>query len=174
MHVQFVTLMDNPVRILGRRARLSHTFLDHDVLFVDDEEALARHRNGEWQGMLPRLRKGLTDCGALCCDLMQFSAATLIDLLPPLASLPDALQDELKRAIDAKVGEWLEASAAKVKVHVTHQQFALALEVFESTAADPAASGERLIADWRAVRNTAVALKALFADGTIPRGIVVP
>jgi len=169
----FVTLLDNHSFVLGRRARLSHTFLDHEILLVDDIEAIARLHNGDWPDELIRLDKRLDDCQTLACELMLFSGSTLIDLLPPLQSLPEEQRAALRIAVDAHFKTWLLESDAEAMATSAVRKLRHAIEKFKITVNLGDRSDESVTSDWGVVRHAAARLKALFIDGTIPRGIVV-
>ena len=173
MEKLFVTLFDNHSRVLGRRARLSHTFLDHEVLLIDDIEAIARQHNGDWPDELLRLHKRLDDCQALTCELMMFSGSTLIDLLPPLQLLSEEERAALKIAVDAHVKMWLVESDAEAKATSAVRKLLHAVDRFKETVNRCDKLDESVTSDWGVVRQAAAMLKTLFIDGTIPRGIVL-
>jgi len=158
-----------PVQVL--RAQVSHTWLDHEILFVSADEAVRRWQDGDW-GRLQRDFRGYRQrAQALLERLEEFSGYLDYDGPQAEAELgPEVRARFRERALE----RWrVQADYPALRAAYVAQLEALtmALDGFESTVADLAARASNIASAWQAVRAAAAQFKELFTSGRVPREV---
>lgn len=163
-------------KALSLRAKVSHTWLDHEVMMVPTELALLRWQRNGWIGVQDRWQALHRIALDLADHLDDFSAARLVVRLPALASLPATLRDAMTAQLDAMHRELMDTPAIRASYMARLQAlwndslhfFEMANRAYEDARADD------FIARWQAVRDAASSLRAMFTSGEIPQGSLLP
>jgi hypothetical protein len=153
---------------MSLRAKVSHSWLDHEVLSVSSHD-LASRDSQRWQliaGRWQTLHELALDFAEV---LPQLSASSLVPRLFP--DLPD---DEKEKLINRLNALQADSIAGKKALYLDRLgAFWQAAQAFLNQASI-GTSGDALVPEWEPVRSRAEALKQLFLDGTLPNGIEIP
>ena len=162
--------------VLRLRARVSHSWLDHEILAVPEATALARWRNGHWPEVL-----ALWDSGELPLarefelHFDEFCAAGMIDYLPAFAHWDGAKRATAKATLRALHPQAYNIEAMRAEYVRRLGLLAVTIEAFTAQVGDTDATELDVCRAWQALHGAAVSLKDLFgAGGMIPAGAVLP
>lgn len=161
---------------LSLRAKVSHTWLDHEVMMVPADQALLRWQRSGWLGVQHRWRTLHRMALELAEHLDDFSAARLVDRLPALAALAPALRDEMTIQLQEMHRTRFNTPLVKA-AYLTRLQalWDSSIHFFElANGPHDSALADEFVARWHAVRANASSLRAMFASGEIPKGMLLP
>ena len=84
----------------SRRAKVSHSWLDHEIALVSPDTAVHRWQAKEWGRLSTVFKSFYSTAVDLADGLMGFSSSTLVDKLSPFAVLGIEARAELKQKLD--------------------------------------------------------------------------
>lgn len=161
------------IEALSLRAKVSHSWLDHEILLVTPDAAALRWEMNEWQRRLPfESLRGMA--WELAGKMMQFSASSLVDRLTPFSSIPHAELEVVKERLDALHLRKFDVQEIEREYKSNLVALEAAVDSFASFINSEAPTEASVRRGWTQVRERAAALKVLFASGRIPDGIVLP
>ena len=160
--------------LVSLRAKVSHSWLDHEISMVDAHVAVARCRAGTWPliaGKWQAVHELALEFGE---RLGQFSSATLVDMLPAFQTMASADKRELKARLDALHSCKFDTPRLRVEYSALLQILWNRAESFFRLVEQPSASELELVTAWERVRDAGADLKTMFTSGQIPKGVVMP
>lgn len=163
-------------RLLSLRAKVSHTWLDHEIAMVDTSLALERWRGAAWKQMAQRWLALRDMASKFALHLSDYSAASLVDQLAPLQALTVAEKTELKVRLNQLHDSLMDTEAIRMlyehKLANLWQNsehfFELAIQPFDTKLE------HELTQRWVAVQLAAADLKLMFTNGQLPAGVLLP
>jgi len=160
--------------VLEQRAKISHSWLDHEIAMVDADLAVARWTSRKWPDIgtrwqsLHRIAEDFADM------LDQFSASGLVDRRMEFRTLAPATATALKQALDLLHSSHMDAAAVRKEYLGRLARLWTASRAFFARVGDQDCTEPAVRSSWQDVRVAGAAMKLLFSDGTIPAGIVLP
>lgn len=164
---------------VGRlRSRVSHSFLDHEILLVSARDSVIRWSTGEWTCEGNRLesvfRSYERDALILGDKILEFSPAALIDQLPSFSSVSDELRSVLRR----NLAEWYHAHFETVEIRIRYlnslQPLINELDRFRATVNDAGSVAGDIEGRWADVLSKARVLKQFFDSEAMPKATLLP
>ena len=165
---RILRLTEPGIRALSLRAKVSHSLIEHEVLQISEDDAVARVP-ATWVEIEKRwatLYELALEFGRV---IPEISASALVDELKALTVLSGQTRGELKRRLDALNGK---ANGQSLYSDRLDKFWSAAKDFFDLLK--QGAGADKIRIEWRRVRERADDLKALFRDGTIPDGIPLP
>ncbi len=156
------------------RAKVSHTWLDHEVAMVMDADVVNRRKAGQWNAIQLRwvtLPELALEFGRA---FDEFSAASLVDALSPFQSMPLADRELLKSRLDAMHREVISPVELQEEYFDKLEFFWTTAQRFFAMAADSAAADTAVLLAWNEVRGAGAELKRMFSEHRIPDGVILP
>lgn len=163
-------------RLLSLRAKVSHTWLDHEIAMVDTSLALDRWRSSAWGQMAKRWPALHGMAAEFALHLSDYSAAYLVDQLAPLQALTVAEKAELKVRLNQLHDSLMDTEAIRMLYEHKLANLWQNAEHFFGLAIQPfdAKLGPELTQRWAAVQLAADDLKQMFTNGQLPAGVLLP
>lgn len=160
--------------IVSLRAKVSHSWLDHEISMIDTPVAIARWRSGNWPTIARKwesLHVLAIEFGAM---LHLFSAATLVDTLPAFRAMQPSAKSKLRTRLDALHQSFIDTPVLRTEYDASlHTLWSCATSFF-SLAQQTSAGETEIVVAWGQVRSAGAQMKTLFTSGLIPRGVVLP
>lgn len=168
-----LTSPDLEIYAIALREKVNHSWLDHEFALVSPEAAVERWTLHEWEARLPyaSLREKAHELGR---SLMQFSASSLVDCLPCLKRLPVRTRGILAAKLEEMHLQLFDVSTIAREYHDRLLGLEAEIDRFSQLVFGGSAREAEVRDAWASVRKCAAALKQLFVDEKIPRGIVLP
>ena len=160
------------VPALSMRAKVSHSWLDHEIAMVSEELALARWKSLRW-GIVERRWVALHDIARQLGESMyQFKTSYLVELLPAFQMLSAFDREDLRQRLD---------DLPEVRFDNAEEKYVELLGIlwdcsksFFDIASDHNAEESKVVVRWRKIRTAAHDLKCMFELGEIPNGVILP
>lgn len=160
--------------VLEQRAKVSHSWLDHEIAMVDSDLAVARWSSGTWS-LIGMRWQNLHQIAEDFADMMEhFSASGLVDERIEFRTLAPATATALKRILDSLHSQHMDAAAVRKEYLDRLARLWTASQTFFARLDDQNCTEPAVRSSWQDVRDAGAAMKLLFSDGTIPAGIVLP
>lgn len=161
------------------RAKVSHSWLDHEIAMVDTETAQRRWLAGGWAEVAQRWTVLYALAQRFAGHFDDFSAATLVDTLAPLQNLSRDDRNALKASLQQLHEPLIDTAALRVEYVQRLDALWRAVELFFALALAPARAGKdaqvaSLTFRWQAVQRAAALLKEMFTSHRIPMGVLLP
>lgn len=160
--------------VLSLRAKVSHSWLDHEIRMIPVETAVRRWRDNEWESIAERWRTLRRIAQSLGSRLGEFRASVLIDSMPQFAGLSVQERSILRQRLDALQPQWVDVGALANEYSACLDALWSDAQVFFGAVARPGALEEGIAQAWRDVRHAGESFKSLFESGRVPGGIVLP
>ena len=164
---------------VGRlRSRVSHTFLDHEILLVSTQDAVIRWNAGEWTCRGNRLelafRSYELDALSLGDRILEFSPAALIDQLQSFSLASDESRSVLRRSLAAWYHARFEVGDIRARYLNTLQPLLNELDWFRATVNDAGSVAGDVERRWADVLSKARELKQFFDSEAMPKATLLP
>ena len=160
--------------VLEQRAKINHSWLDHEIGMVDGDLAVARWSSGAWPEIGTRWQN-LHQIAEEFADVMdQFSASSLVDQRIEFRTLSPVTAAALKRALDSLHARHMDVLAVRNEYLGRLAHLRAASQAFFAGLGDEGCTELAVRSSWQDVRVAGAAMKSLFSDGTIPAGVVLP
>lgn len=162
------------ISVLSLRAKVSHSWLDHEVAMVPTTLAIDRWRAGQWAVIALRWKVMHQLALRLSDALADFGAATLVDRIDALEAIGTAGKCTLREQLVVQHANAIDIEAQRRR-YLTHlHAFWQSAVVFFDRTSNTTAAVEFISEGWEGVREAGSDFKYLFEDGTIPEGILLP
>ncbi len=162
------------ISVLSLRAKVSHSWLDHEVAMVPTSLAVNRWRAGQWAAIALRWKVLHKLALELADALADFGAATLVDRIDALAAIGTAGKCTLRERLVVQHASAIDVDAQRRRYLGHLHAFWESAMVFFGRTSDATATVDCISKGWEGVRTAGSDFKRLFEDGTIPEGIVLP
>lgn len=160
--------------VLSLRAKICHSWLDHEIAMTSDQLVLDRWRAGAWPAVYRRWVTLQTLAMSLADQFGDFGASHLIDKLPVFQQWSAAERESLKHSI--RQSDAYEAGVTALRDEYLAKLLTLveASEQFFSCARGQDGSPDTMLRAWLPVRTCGRELRDMFTTERIPVGIVLP
>ncbi|MDP1740944.1 hypothetical protein [Polaromonas sp.] len=160
--------------VVSLRAKVSHSWLDHEISMIDTPVAVTRWRSGNWPTIACKW-ESMHDLALEFGEMLhRFSAAALVDTLPVFDAMELAAKGELRARLDALHQNFIDTPALRTEYLARLQTLWSCAVSFFSLAQQPGAGEAEIVSAWGQVRGAGAQMKALFTSGLIPSGVVLP
>lgn len=161
------------------RAKVSHSWLDHEIAMVDIETAQRRWLASGWAEVAQRWTVLYALALRFAGHFDDFSAATLVDTLALLQNLSSDDRNALKASLQQLHEPLIDTAALRVEYLQRLDALWQSVELFFALAlahadAGNAAQVASFISRWQAVQRGAALLKEMFTSHRIPMGVLLP
>jgi len=169
-----LTIVLPNVLVLAQRAKVSHSWLDHEIALVSPDSAVHRWRSKEWGRLSTVFKSFHTTAMDLADGLMGFSSSTLVDKLSPFVALGNDARAELKQKLDELFLQQFNAPALRADYLYRLSGLWRAVTTFREIVESELVNPDAVRAGWVSVQQAGAELKQMFSDNRIPKGIVLP
>lgn len=162
------------IPVLSLRAKISHSWLDHEIAMVSEEVALQRWRAESWPPIAERWETLHGLALALGGALKDFGSSSLVDVLPSLQRLSTEEKEDLKASLDLLHTRLIDVPAVQLEFATRLDACWRAAQEFFLTVKNPEATEACVVVKWQAVKAGASELRSMFSSERLPNGIVLP
>lgn len=156
------------------RAKVSHSWLDHEIALVSPGTAVRRWQTKEWGRLSTVFNSFYATAVELGDGLMGFSSSMLVDKLSPFSILDSEARAALKQKLDELFLQQFDVPT--LRADYLHRLSSLwqAVTAFREMVESESANPDSVRAGWVSVQQAGAELKQIFTDNRIPKGIVLP
>jgi hypothetical protein len=170
-------VIDHPsvaIVVTSMRAKVSHSWLDHEIALVSSDTAAKRWRSSSWGRLNTTFKSFYSTAKSLGDGLMGFSPSVLVEQLAPLSGLAEPSRSLLKSRLDELFIRQSQIVTTKIEYQNALQSLWSAVSVFHDLVEAETSDEETIKLAWARVRFAGADLKTMFSEDKIPRGILLP